>query len=355
MRIAIRADSGMQIGGGHVMRCLSLALAAREMGHEVRFVCTDVSGNLGERLKDAGIAVSWLPSESPTDTLTDIESWRPFSEGTDARKTTAALTDFHPDWVILDHYGLGGKWVKAVQANIPHLNVLALDDLDREPLFADIILDVAGIAERPRKHVYPVSLVGPEFALLRAEFRRQRQRSIQWKSKGGNKVVVMPGMSDIAGLSSLALKALTQVPELDATVILGPFAPNLPALKELIDTNSNWSIKVDVSNVAEILAEADFCIGAGGGGVWERCCLGVPSIVVATASNQLATFDILEKTSSAIVLDFTKGQCVSALVQAIEKLKRQRDALSTNAAQLCDGRGAHRVIEHVEDYERSQN
>ena len=49
MRIAIRSDSGTQVGGGHVMRCLSIALAAREAGHEVRFVCAEVEGHLGDR------------------------------------------------------------------------------------------------------------------------------------------------------------------------------------------------------------------------------------------------------------------------------------------------------------------
>ena len=42
-----------------------------------------------------------------------------------------------------------------------------------------------------------------------------------------------------------------------------------------------------VSNMAEFMANADLCLGAGGTTTWERCFLGLPAIVTAIAENQL--------------------------------------------------------------------
>src|SRR5690606_17187711 len=40
---------------------------------------------------------------------------------------------------------------------------------------------------------------------------------------------------------------------------------------------------------ARRMAEADFSLGAAGGAMWERCCLGLPSAVTVVAENQRGT------------------------------------------------------------------
>jgi UDP-2,4-diacetamido-2,4,6-trideoxy-beta-L-altropyranose hydrolase len=44
-----------------------------------------------------------------------------------------------------------------------------------------------------------------------------------------------------------------------------------------------------VSNMAELISNADLGIGAGGSAMWERCCLGLPTITVVFAANQERT------------------------------------------------------------------
>ena len=46
MKIAIRVDSSVKIGTGHVMRCITLANSLRKNGAEVLFICRKHDGNM---------------------------------------------------------------------------------------------------------------------------------------------------------------------------------------------------------------------------------------------------------------------------------------------------------------------
>ena len=59
--LIIRADASMQIGSGHVMRCLTLACELRGRGAEVVFVCRDFVGNLCGYIEEKGYIVHRLP------------------------------------------------------------------------------------------------------------------------------------------------------------------------------------------------------------------------------------------------------------------------------------------------------
>ena len=40
--------------------------------------------------------------------------------------------------------------------------------------------------------------------------------------------------------------------------------------------------------MAELISKCDLAIGAAGTTAWERCCLGLPSIIITIADNQTA-------------------------------------------------------------------
>ena len=42
----------------------------------------------------------------------------------------------------------------------------------------------------------------------------------------------------------------------------------------------------NVTAMAKLMAEADLAIGAGGTTTWERCCLGLPAVLLIVADNQ---------------------------------------------------------------------
>lgn len=51
--------------------------------------------------------------------------------------------------------------------------------------------------------------------------------------------------------------------------------------------HDDMDLRVQVNNIAELMANSDLAIGAGGTTTWERCCLGLPAIVIGVAENQI--------------------------------------------------------------------
>ena len=64
MRVVFRTDASLQIGTGHVMRCLTLADALREKGAECQFVCRLHEGNLVDHIRSCGYEAHALPTPS---------------------------------------------------------------------------------------------------------------------------------------------------------------------------------------------------------------------------------------------------------------------------------------------------
>lgn len=344
MRIVIRADSSTQIGGGHIMRCLSLAAAAQAAGHEVLFVSANVEGNLGKHIKALGIDVYWLKVQDAYDSSSNIESWRPMAIERDVDLTCQTLSDFSPDWVILDHYGLGGAWVKGIRLALPDLKVLALDDLDREPLFADLLLNPAAVRGTQFSQSHLCTIKGPSYAMLRSEFLSERPKALKHRTGDVKKVLILPGMIDNANFAPTALNTLQAFPDLHAEVIMGSQSPSLDQVQEMVNGQLNWTLTLDANDMASRMRSADICIGAGGGSAWERCCMGLPSVNIALSENQKPGIQALAKAGAAVGLDASALQQTNQIENALHKLIADFAVYSKSAATLCDGRGAARIV-----------
>ncbi len=119
MRVVIRADASIEIGIGHVMRCVTLADALKDVGFVCSFVCADQPGNLIQTLRAQGYDVTPISVESvgPTggadakrSVVETVYEWVK-----DAEQTIASFSiDGTPDWVVVDHYALDERWSRDV-------------------------------------------------------------------------------------------------------------------------------------------------------------------------------------------------------------------------------------------------
>ena len=93
MKVAFRVDASLQIGGGHVMRCLTLAAELRELGADVAFVSREHPGHLCNAIESRGFRVERLPPEptAPGKSSVAHSEWLGAPVEADAERTIRAL------------------------------------------------------------------------------------------------------------------------------------------------------------------------------------------------------------------------------------------------------------------------
>ena len=97
---------------------------------------------------------------------------------------------------------------------------------------------------------------------------------------------------------------------------------------------------MDSSNMAELMLNADLSIGAGGSTSWERCCLGLPTLLFVTANNQIKIAENLEKLKAVKIVNNLKHDL--ELILGNINLWQQMSIESEN---ICDGLGVKKVVE----------
>lgn len=327
MRIVIRTDGGASIGGGHLMRCLTLALGARANGLSVSFVCREDPMN--KWVEKQGFALTRLDPQTTV--------------AADAAATAQAAAG--ASWLVWDHYGLDAGWVAVVRATAGDtLRILAIDDLDAEPLGSDLVLDQTRLGQ-PRRHHESGDMIGPTFALLRPEFAALRDRALRRPRSDVRRILVVPGMMDAAGLASAALDALDRLSGVEAEVVMSSASQSRVAVEARVAGRSDRALTLDARDIAERLATADFCIGAGGMTTWERCCLGVPAAIVVVAANQAGVAEAVAQAGAACRVPLATMHDPGRLAGVLKVAFAQSAAMSHAAAALCDGLGTQRVLD----------
>jgi len=341
MRIFIRADATLETGTGHVMRCA--ALGARMMAHgaRVHFVCVDLPEPLADGLRNRGFELTILPSSEVADGYADLV------------KTTEVVRQAGPaDLLIVDHYRLDRAWESGMRPYTKR--ILVIDDLADRDHDCDLLLDQnlredAQNRYNQRVPAGTLQFIGPRYALLRTEFDQQGLDRV----RDGNikQLLVFFGGSDPGNQTIKVIAALralgSSAPE--SIFVLGAInacrdmihrsAADLPKLR-ILDTTERMSM---------LIAQADLAIGTCGIAAWERCALGLPSLVVVTAENQREDAEILHRLGAAEYLgdaDEVNAEIwESALRRAINDPKRMR-AMALAAKNVMQGR--HSALAELE-------
>lgn len=341
MHVLIRVDGDQRIGGGHVMRCLTLANALSEADHTVEFIVADAPGGMADRVSHAGYLIHLLPVSTVAEAATPPHAgWRRVDPDIDAATTGALARQTGADWLVWDHYGLDADWIEQVRAHVPSLRILAIDDLDDRPLASDLLLDQTRLGGALTFDA-PAMLRGPDYALLRPEFAALRGSALARRNDCVRRILITPGMMDAAGLAPLVLDVLEDFTDLQIDVVMSADAQSVGDVCSRL--RPGVTLTLDARDMGERMMAADLCVGAGGMTSWERCCLGLPTITITVADNQVDVVAGLALAGAVIPLtleDARDGQSLRAAI--IEGMDRASE-LSRSAATLCDGLGATRV------------
>jgi UDP-2,4-diacetamido-2,4,6-trideoxy-beta-L-altropyranose hydrolase len=352
-RIAFRTDASLQIGTGHVMRCLTLADALREKGARCTFVCRPHSGHLLDMIDHRGHHAVALPSLATTTNRMPADpvhaAWLGSDWQTDAQQTREALGAQCVDWLVVDHYALDQRWEQVLRPYCQ--NLMVIDDLADRMHDCDALLD-QNLGRSPQDYdgllkPHAATYIGPQYALLRPEFAHLRSQSLARRVEPQLKhLLITMGGVDKDNATGQVLQALTacHLPsDLRITVVMGPHAPWLAEVKQQ-SAQMPWptEVLVAVSYMAQLMVDGDLCIGAAGATSWERCCLGLPTIICVLAANQREIAASLESVGAALALDVQQlGMQTKLSDLMVDQNKLHR--LGKCAAEVADGLGAERI------------
>lgn len=323
----LRCDASPVIGAGHIMRCLTLASALSARGWTCKLLALPGTTALvtGPAIRECEI----------------IEN-----EQADDPAAARSLAPGGCGLMVLDSYRLGASYLRALSGWAARR--LVLEDRPLRELPCEIVLDPT-LDRAPEEYASftgPATdlLLGPGYGLLRPQFA-------DWRAN--------------------ALRHHTQARPLERILLALGGAPHLPLLRTLLDGIAQSRLAVEVHAVGngtlelpaavgsarivrhgattavhEVMAGCDLAIGAAGGMAWERCCLGLPTLMVELADNQSDIASRLSRAGAAIGLgrveNVTAAQVASAL-QALAADPARRQEMSRSAALICDGLGASRA------------
>lgn len=207
-----------------------------------------------------------------------------------AAATAAATWGGSIDAVVVDHYGLDVRWERAVRSWADR--VVVIDDLADRAHDCDLLVDQNYYRDQDTRYAGLVPdgcrlLLGPRHALLRTEFARAR-RLMRPRDGLVRRLLLTFGWVDAENETSKALEAVALLdrPDLRVDVVVGEANPHLGAVRTLCAAVPGATLHVGTRTMAALMAAADLCLGAAGTTTWERCCLGLPAVVITVAANQ---------------------------------------------------------------------
>lgn len=336
--LVIRADAGTAIGSGHVMRCLALAQSWRDGGGRCIFLTTPGARGLLPRIEAEVERVCLLEAEP--------------ASREDLRRTLAVSAEAGARWLLLDGYHFGHEYQRTLKESGCVLAVID-DNREQEHYCADYILNQNVHA---REELYPPEtreagtrlLLGPDYALLRREFRRQADAA-ERDRRGVRRIMVCMGGGDPDNVTARALAALAEVTgaEVECRIIVGASNPHYEAIaaqagrlrgKYVIIRNA------DDSQMAQTMLWADIAISAAGSTVWEMSALGLPALLLVIAENQrMLAREMAHRDCCLAVLEDLGRENLREAVKSALQAGDALPALAQRLRALCDGRGANRL------------
>ncbi|MCX7205169.1 MAG: UDP-2,4-diacetamido-2,4,6-trideoxy-beta-L-altropyranose hydrolase [Proteobacteria bacterium] len=331
MKVLIRADASSVVGIGHVMRCLTLAHELRARGAEIVFACSDSPGDL----------IAYIGAQA-FEVIPLTASTLPLNWQFDAEALQVKITpDF--DWIIVDHYGLDKDWECAMRLFTKRIAVI--DDLCNRAHDADLLLDQNLSAEREAyKQWVPANcqlLSGPKYALLRPEFiggpitiKPQIER-----------ILVNFGGADPSREMFKVMDALKEMQGIHVDFVAGRSNLAWHELQQLILNQPIWHFYHYVDDFSQLMRLADLFIGAGGSSTWERAALGLPSICIAVAENQVSIAQVMHAKGMHCYLGESASVTAAGIRQQVAALSdlSHRLSFAEKSFSLVDAKGAGRV------------
>lgn len=338
MHFFFRTDGNEVIATGHVMRCLSIADACVEMGHDVTFITAD--NKCESVIRQRGFKHIETHGE-----WNDLEG--------ELEELNKLICKYDIRILIIDSYYVTEKYLRELSKLT---ETVYIDDLNTFNYPVDILINYTIYADKfmyQNRLSNTKLLLGCSFVPLRSQFRNIGAKEIRREIRS---ILITTGGTDNRNLIGTLLNRMLSIQVfkyVDIHIVVGIFNINLQSIYEMERINGNVKIHSNVTDMAKLMIEADVAVAAGGSTLYELCACGVPTITYSFADNQIENVHgFAEKKLMEYAGDVREGidNCVERIVNALKRLmqnpeKRTED--SYNMQRLVDGIGGRRIIDAI--------
>jgi UDP-2,4-diacetamido-2,4,6-trideoxy-beta-L-altropyranose hydrolase len=333
-QLSFRVDGNEAIGTGHVMRCLSIADAASEMGVACSFITADAQ--MKPVIEGRGYPVYILDSVwSQLDSELDVLG--------------RLILEKHISCLLVDSYFVTTDYMRAL-AKLTRL--VYMDDLFKEKYDCAALINYNCYAldfgyEKVYTSPEPQLLLGLQYVPLRPEFVQLPPFLCR---ETVSDILITTGGTDsrnIAGMLSARL-ADELKRKVRLHVVVGGCNHNYPFLEELSQKEPCIVLHPNVTRMSELMCGCDLAVSAGGTTLYELCACGIPTIVFMMADNQEYPYEEFTKEimlpgGNALV---NVQDCISTIAMQVHSLlgaPAHRQMLSRRMQSLVDGKGSHAI------------
>jgi len=323
MKVFIVTEGGKDTGFGHITRCISLGQAFEGMGLTPEFI---VNGDETTEILLKGKRCrrfNWLKNRNKLFKLV---------EGSDA--------------VIIDSYLAGIDIYERLSgmAKVP----VYIDDNKRLKYPKGIMVN-GGVHAGKLRYPYRKGteyLLGTRYVPLRKEFGEGS--GIKIKKDVKSILITFGGVDRTKTTFKITRFLKNEYPELVKNVVMGNGFGDMEEIARMRDEKTRVINRPDAGGMKKVMLESDVAISAGGQTIYELAALGVPTIGIAVAGNQV---DSLKEWQRLGFVKYTELRqdfldkvrfYLKEIMVAGVRLKS-----SAVAKRHVDGNGASRVVNKI--------
>ncbi len=326
-KIVFRCDGNSEIGWGHVIRCVNLALWLHGK-YKVYFVIKQ-----DERVKKYISSFGFSVFE-----VVDKGNEEKFNE-----KVLNTILGFEPHVVVNDILDTKEKYMQELKNH--KIKMVNIDDTSKNVKYTNAYID----ANRKEKEG---KCFGPKYIVISSIYHKlaKKKRKIR---KNVKSILISYGGSDPLNLTDKTLSALIGKIDsrIELQVVLGPAYERKNELVEKRDKKWNIVFLDNPKTLAYLLRNVDIAVTGGGVTMFEAMALKTPTVVVAQNKGQAKNARKMEKREGILYLgegDKISDKKITRKVFSLINDFDMREKLSENAGQIVDGAGIFRVLEQIE-------
>ena len=337
MNVLIRAEGNEKIGSGHSMRTKSIGVQLKGLGAKVLYALADERGKklINGEFQSVVLSSNYECLDDEINALSSV-----------IQKQKIKL-------ILLDSYFVTPKYFKELKKLA---KVAYIDDLDAFAYECEALINYGAVFDKneykARQNLAKKHFLGSKFAPLRGQFRNLQKSS---KNPQKKQVLLTTGNTDLLGIMPRLLEAFLSdesLKNLEFLAISGAFNEHENKLLALSAKHKNIKVLKNPENMAQIMAEADFVLSAGGSTLYELASLAKAVICFSIAANQNNIKSWAEAGAMLYAGD-AKADSHSVVARSVNLLKSLLNdenlakTLGQKAHFFVDGKGAIRLAKEL--------